>query len=101
MSQVSACPYRVGGYNGRAEGRARGQWFLQEQTDIAKMAGKQKMQCSLFTLKAIMPHRVFQHIATWAHNFFHSTSAFVDLECWYNPDILSASNCWTFFNIHL
>lgn len=59
-----------------------------------------KMQCSR-ELKAVMPHRVLQHIMTWTNNFLYSVSIFVDLEGWNDSDIFSTCNRWASINIHL
>ena len=54
-----------------------------------------------WVLKAVMPHRVFQHFANQAHNFLHPATIFVYLECWYNPHTLSICSCSTFIYFHL
>lgn len=68
---------------------------------VARNHYKETSTVQSWVLKAVMPHRVFQHITTRAHNFLHSATIFVYLECWYNPHVLSMCNSRTLINVDL
>lgn len=59
------------------------------------------LEISPMNLEAVMPDRVLQYLFAWTDHLFHQGPFFVNLECWYGPQVLSLGYCRGLINIHL